>query len=371
MPKTFKLQPLHGISVSSARPGEQVSVSIAGFFSCTEGEAFYKTVESIGSLLWEGVTLAPSCVDHFVLQIQANGDAQLHVNELQITQECQMLTAKKAGEEVMFKDIGDITSVNLGIDIPRNSGIAILFSSGWRKGFFYDFSPLQPDARDREYDLSSVLASYFCAIGFQSRFSLTNDDWTFLLEQGWFPFAGISLPILDLMVTYVRERWPLAGILDQLVGEAKRVAGELPGSLQNSRLFKDHHAPVAAAAKHFLAGDYLSAAYLVFPQIEGLLRSTYLEAGARVKPTHASLINTGILTAMSGRHRFTLLQLEQFEKYAKDVTFAGFDWQNPAGVSRHTVGHGVVKPHEVDQASVSIAFLTLHHLMFSLYPFGA
>ena len=356
--------------MSSARPGEQVLVSPAGFISCNEGDAFFKAVENFGNAMWDGVQLAPSCVDHFLLQQKPNGDCTLHINELPITQQCQILTAKKAGETVFFKDIGDITSIDLGIEIPEDSGIAFLFSSGWRKGLFYDFSPLQPKPHNRDYDLKSILASYFCAVGFQSRFAFTNDDWTFLLDQDWFPFAGISLPVMDTMMDYVQNRWPLEGIMDQLIGEAKRIAGELPENIKRTRLFKIQEAAVASAAKHFESGDFLSAAYLIFPQLEGMLRAAYIESGATARPTHASLISAGVVTSMTGRHRFTLLQLAQFEKYAKSVTFAGFDWQNPTGVSRNTVGHGVVNPDEIDEESVAIAFLALHHIMFALYPFG-
>ena len=73
---------------------------------------------------------------------------------------------------------------------------------------------------------------------------------------------------------------------------------------------------------------------------------------------------------MVGRHSYCLLMLEKFEMYLNAVKFAGFDPVKPVGVSRHTIGHGVVDTNECDEKSVAIGFLTLHHLYYSLGLLG-
>lgn len=46
---------------------------------------------------------------------------------------------KEKDELVIMDDIVDITSAELGVEVPPDAGVVIVFSWGWRKGLFYDF----------------------------------------------------------------------------------------------------------------------------------------------------------------------------------------------------------------------------------------
>ena len=39
-------------------------------------------------------------------------------------------------------DIGDIRSVNFGVELPPDAGILVVMSAKWRKGLILDFGPL-------------------------------------------------------------------------------------------------------------------------------------------------------------------------------------------------------------------------------------
>ena len=116
------------------------------------------------------------------------------------------------------------------------------------------------------------------------------------------------------------------------------------------------------------AGEHLSAAHVLYSRIEGILRTYYCLTHTSDKPTQEKLISSAMMQALSGRHAHCLLLLPRFEEYLKAVIFAGFDWANPIGVSRHTIGHGVVDLHQCDEKSVVIAFLSLSQLFYSIRP---
>ncbi len=67
----------------------------------------------------------------------------------------------QAGEPVLEDDITDINEIEFqGVDIPKNAAVVCLLSFGWRKGLFFDFTPVASDEAEREYDLGKLLGSY-------------------------------------------------------------------------------------------------------------------------------------------------------------------------------------------------------------------
>jgi hypothetical protein len=135
---------------------------------------------------------------------------------------------------------------------------------------------------------------------------------------------------------------------------------------QQSESFARHAEIIALAKKHFDSEDYVSAAHLLYPRIEGTLRSNYSATGLSEKPTQGSLIDGAATVMARTRHPASLLLPLRFQEYLRRVIFAGFDWQEPDGVSRHTIGHGVADPNWCDAKAVVIAFLTLHQLLIGL-----
>ena len=58
-----------------------------------------------------------------------------------------------AGEPVYAGDIEDISSINLGIEVPANSAVVVLRSNGWRRCLFFDFGPINEPPVPRDYPL--------------------------------------------------------------------------------------------------------------------------------------------------------------------------------------------------------------------------
>jgi hypothetical protein len=100
----------------------------------------------------------PSQIDHIVITIAQDLSAIAYVNELQLREQVKVNRDIEAGEEIFVRDIDDIAAVELGIDIPADSGVIVVRSFGWKRSLFYDVTPLGPDKLAREYPLEAVLA---------------------------------------------------------------------------------------------------------------------------------------------------------------------------------------------------------------------
>ncbi len=63
-----------------------------------------------------------------------------------------------AGEPVYAGDIEDISSINLGIEVPDDSAVVLLRSNGWKRCLFFDFGPINEPPVPRDYPLDRALA---------------------------------------------------------------------------------------------------------------------------------------------------------------------------------------------------------------------
>jgi len=176
--------------------------------------------------------------------------------------------------------------------------------------------------------------------------------------------VGLGIGVVDELILHIKEGWDLERLRAQFVLAAKRVAPELSVSCNDHTLFQQHANAIHTAARHFLAGDHLSAAHLLYPRIEGILRHYYHASGATTNPKQNDFLTAAAAGARQGRHGYCLLLLDRFEAFLRNVIFVAFDPLQPAGVSRHTIAHGLATA--CDDKSVAVALLTLHHLFYTL-----
>ena len=149
---------------------------------------------------------------------------------------------------------------------------------------------------------------------------------------------------------------------------AKAVGKEVEELAEGSELFRQHAGALKIGFRHFARGDSFSAASILYPAVEGILRRHYASRNSQNYPRQARLIEDAKRAGRTGRHAYCLLLIERFDAYLCQVIFADFDWKNPSGVTRHTIGHGVVEPDQCDEICVARVVLTIHHLLFSLSP---
>src|SRR5205823_6472664 len=137
--------------------------------------------------------LNPSQVDHLVAVIRRDRTATVYVNELTVILSTMVGRTIKPGERVSKNDIVDIAAMEFeGITVPDDAAVVVVFSIGWRKGLFYDFSPLHPKENIRRTSrLSGLLGQCYAHVLCQERFSILESEWEALFKAKWFPFAGL------------------------------------------------------------------------------------------------------------------------------------------------------------------------------------
>ena len=110
-------------------------------------------------------------------------------------------------------------------------------------------------------------------------------QWERMTSEGWFPFAGLKNGTINEIILHCRQGWNLARLQHRIIEECKQLAPEFSESCRSADLFKPHAEAIRLAAGHFVAGDNIRSAHLLYPRIEGILRGYYLAAGAANKPT--------------------------------------------------------------------------------------
>jgi hypothetical protein len=100
----------------------------------------------------------PSLIDNLLVIIRQDLSATAHINDLAPRAMIKVTRDVRAGEPVAVTDIGDITSFDLGIEIPVDAAFVLVRSFGWRRSLFYDFRPLEASAPLRTFDVPAALA---------------------------------------------------------------------------------------------------------------------------------------------------------------------------------------------------------------------
>jgi hypothetical protein len=358
------------VAAAARPPDTTVPVRTAEFLSSVDGQEFIRRLEALPSEILRrlppGQQIPPSQVDHLLAVIRRDRTATVYVNELQITSVARASRDVQAGELLAKNDIMDIMSMHLGgVAIPDDAGVAWVFSVGWRKGYFYDLGPLaQGGGPRRAYDLCAAFAQMYAHVLFQERFSILQSEWEAFFRSQWFPFAGLRHDTVEGMLRHLRSGWALDDLTDAIVRE---VRDRLPSFLalwRRQPVFAGHTEILERAAERFAAGDYISCTGLVFPRIEGIMRSHYAAVGCTARVNQAGLCAAAV-RASADRARSLLLP-QMFERYLDEVYFADFDpTAATIGVSRHSVGHGVAHPADFSAKAAVIGLLVVQQLCYS------
>ncbi len=370
MPVEIHLEmPPAGYSLTAARANEEtVAVQFQEFTSTEDGQHFIQRLEGIPTDILRRLspTIYPSQVDNLLAICDREGKATVYVNE--ITQRARVRASGpvKAGAVVTKNDIVDIDRLELGVNIPDDAGVVFVFSVGWRKGLFYDFGPIGgPDPQPRQYDIATILGQAYCHVLFQERFSISDEEWGALFATKWFLFAALRNESIDTLISHVRCGWDPDEKLDDFVTEIKDRLSRMLDGWRNHSSFAPHVDILDRAVDRFQNDDFLSCTGLLYPRIEGILRTHHTSLGSATRPSPANLTDTAVASRLDNYK--CLLLPHRFAAYLRDVYFANF---NPVAqnidVSRHSVAHGVAAVSEFNKKSALLAILVVHQLFYFL-----
>ncbi|MCH8261429.1 MAG: DUF4263 domain-containing protein [Proteobacteria bacterium] len=161
MPIEFKLKERPaGISLSFAVKEELVKVMTTELIGPLDSNLLVTRLEQMNTMVFEQIPNlpSPSLIDNLLILINYDLSSIAYINELEIKARIKINRDVEKGEPIYQKDIDDIDSVDLGVEIPESVGVIVVRSLGWKKSLFYDFGPLHSDKEPRSFLIDQVLA---------------------------------------------------------------------------------------------------------------------------------------------------------------------------------------------------------------------
>lgn len=360
-----------GYVLEDCAAGEQAKVGFCEFVSSEDGSKFIKYLEGWPSQALNKVpaNLRPqeSQIDNLLLIFRQDKSAILYLNEVIPRLLVRANRSIKAGESIFHDDVIDVARLKFqdGIEIPEDCGFFYLFSIGWRKGLYYDVGPLHGESRS--YDVSRMLASVHTYLSFFHLFQASEAEWQSLLNNSWFPFRSLSRPTVETMFWHARNNRNYEQLTEVVSVDFEKKLQRCLAYWRNNQYGGPHIAFLEKAVAHYQQSDYISACGLLYPQMEGLMRSFYSAQGLNGKRSQVELIDALVIPHQKSSHSLSILLPEQFCRFLETVQFRGFDPINPVGVSRHTISHGVVNASELDKKAALVALLTIDQLFYYMH----
>jgi hypothetical protein len=368
MPHKIQLDELLiGFSLNTARGGEMVRVQSSGFASSEDGTQLVEWLDGLLNPLL--IKIQPPCpfsqIDHLVAVLRRDKSAVVYLNEVQFVSTVRPKRTVKAGEAVMCDDIADIGPMQMvGIDVPDDAGVVVFFSHGWRRGLFFDLSPLGKDAEARTFKLDDLLGSLWGYVLFQNRTHLADDEWAALQQHGWFPFIGLTIERVRSLVRHTAAGWDPDELLPAIADDLKERCSGIMAGAEKLPAFANHCEVIRTSIGHFRSGDYLSTSGLLYPRIEGILRDRTKLLSQAPSFRQKDLGEAATADPTGNRLPGSLLLPDRFRDYLRDVYFANFDPNTTADVSRHSVSHGVAPEARMDLKAATLALLIVEQLVY-------
>jgi hypothetical protein len=360
-----------GIALTSIRDGGEVEISFREFTSSEDGDIFIHRLEGIPSDLLPkiSVDLKPSAIDHMLVLINKDKSAIVYINELKpILKIRPKRTAIKVGEPIFQDDIAEIESLTFGdeIKLKGDIGIIFIFSVGWRKGLFYDFGAFHQPPMPISYDLEKLFGHYFAYLSFQHLFKLTDDEWSNLFSQMWFPFVTLKTSTVQRMLSYVKSNIPVDDLIEKIAEEVQIAKMAMLERWRGSPILANHMKLIERAVERYEEKDYISATTILYTRIEGIMRDVFQEVSPSKKPSAKKLTETITLRKESSDMGRNILLPRMFHKYLNEVYFRNFDSPKLAEMSRNSVAHGIAKPQDFSIKAATIGLLLLDQLFHFL-----
>jgi hypothetical protein len=359
-----------GYSMKAARTGEECPLIVREFTSSEDGELFISRLEGMPSelirMIPDGHRVPFSMVDSLLAVIRRDRTASVWLNDVPTVLSIRAKKEIQAGNFVVEDDIADVDRIAFrGVDIPDDVGVLWIFSQGWRKGFYFDLEPLHgPVAERRGYDLGELLARHYAYLSFQHIFKLSEDDWCKVFSRQWFPFISLRQATIRDLIAHARHDFDQLVLTDRINRE---FGAELPAKLRSWKgngSFLDHLPLLEQAVERHLAGDYISSISILFPRIEGLMRTYHSAMKSPSQMGQRQLVATATQGISRPADSLSLFLPDKFRRYLTEVYFAHFDPASPSDLSRNTVSHGIAPVARFDMQGSLVGLLIVDQLFF-------
>jgi hypothetical protein len=374
MQYNFRLEhPQIGYIARPVHQGDKTELLLTDFLSTSDGEKFIRQLESIyGSLLCrcEGSTPPPSVIDNFLILINRTGETVVHINEVSLDIVVRAKTKVCAGQQLHLDHILNVERLSPdGIEIPQDSGFILMFSTGWRKGLFYDFGPLHgDDTRLRDFRVDKMLAACWTYVSFSFLFNIEETVWLEMFKQRWFPFINLRISTLRKMIDFANAHLEIDPFLPSITEEVNEIIESSWSVWQDYPWVRPHRTILERAFERYTSKDYISAVSILYPRLEGLMRSLFSEKSNKGKLTAMKLVDNLIRIEAQRGNINSLLLPDRFSEFLSKVYFMNFMPGTSPQVGRHSVSHGEADQEDFNQKSATIALLIVFQMCALNYP---
>ena len=370
MPFEIKFDiPPAGYSLTAARGGDKVKVSVIEFTSSEDGDLFISRLEGLPSqiiaMLPSDAKIKESQIDTLLAIIRRDNTATVYINELNIIARSRLNRSVDKGDLIFEDDIIDIDEIQFnGIKIPEDAGFAFIFSKGWRKAFYYDFKPISFSQEKRNYNIGKVLAHYYNYLLFQELFKIKDIEWEELFQQQWFPFVSLKKSTIKDILNYLRSGWDIDDLLEKITMETNNLLRSMLERWEKHSLFNDHFTLLERAVERYRSEDFISCTAIVYPRIEGIIRAIHEKIKKDEKATQKNLVKSLDRVGTSGKEKYSRLLPKKFTEYIEKVYFANFSPGEPSPISRNTVSHGVASANDFTIKAATIGLLIIDQIYY-------
>ena len=232
---------------------------------------------------------------------------------------------------------------------------------------FYDLQPTSTiNPNNRNYNLEMQLGSLYSYLLFQDRFKVDEETWEVMFTQKWFPFTYLDDDLLKQIINHAKNKWNVDELLPKIVENIKKLINESDPLSVNKPQLDEHLDIFKRAQERYLDDDFISCASILYPRLEGLMRSIYRNKEQSKSPSSKILAQTTIEHRQETRTPHSLLLPKKFRAYLDIVYFASFSPGSDPDVGRHSVAHGEARSDDFSQKSSTIGLLILYQLILFL-----
>lgn len=365
---------LIGRSLSAARGGEEVQIQTSEFVSTEDGGVFVETCEVLVGAVLKAMPfelqVRPNQIDNLIAVFPEFGRADVYINAAIIERESVRPKHHIKPNSLVFQDmILDVVDVDLHVLNNRNfvaadAGILHLFSHGWRRGLYYDFSPISRSDTSRQLPYSRVFAAHYSALRFSSLHGMSDEQWNLLDSHEWFPFRALKLQTTRDVIGHLESGWDLEDLFP-------RITAEVASCMQAFINEADRHSDFAQSRPHLVRGwkafqenDWSTCCTNFYLQIESILRSVVHRSGSmrfKQRDLLEAVDPIDDLMALSStlpRKFRVYLEKHFFFPFEDQVT----NWK----VGRNTLAHGLIPATALTQKAALRGVLTVLQLYYSL-----
>lgn len=364
MPLTFEMTPIHGISVTLAFDGDLCTIQVEGFYSTEDGGQFIDRLEEMSRTFLNRAGIMASQIDNFLLILDKKNQATLYCNEFIFTPLVRANRIMDAGEHVHEDDLVDFEALELftrdkkKVVIPEDCGVIFMFSIGWRKALYFNFTPLHPNASEKLTEMPQVFGRLFGHLFFQEKTKLKDEQWKRLFAWGWFPFVGMTKKELGQCAAWTeQDRYPKGPVLEV----CKRFQKKIPLLIQSWKTrpeFEVHLPFIEAAWATLQQGNFISTVQTLMPRIQGIMH------GILNRKAGQKYLADGVVKNHDPR---SLLMPEKFKEYLLTCYFHDFNMETgDCPLARHSIAHGVSDAADYDEIAATLPFFIFDQIFFFL-----